>query len=671
MDKRLRQKVRRDPSDLRDQYYTPTLQPLGHRFYGASYLQGPDNGQDTPWCYLVRDQHQDGSCAGHALAHLIDIQRFKSWDNTTHDQTGVSADMLYTMAQRQEGGQEDAVRETRDRRTPEGLSSLRSVVKAFYHFGVCPEASWPQGSQDCTLNVERAKHAKSTTLGAYYRVRPYLNDYHAALSEADGILVSAELHAGWVDDAVDPRKYLGHAPDQQGVIPRGRPIVNSGHAFIIVGYTDRGFLVLNSWGLNWGGYDGRPGIALWPYEDWAEHVMDAWVLRLGVSAPNAFQHSIGQQGILFDDRTIKSSSSACHQLLGHYAHLDDGKHVDHGSYESSITSVNMTVDQLAKSAVRRPVVMSVTGSLLGMKQAFQVEVKRSQAIKTMGMYPYAVFWCNDFMESSISVLSHLFQEAVEKVGPHSKNLDRVIERTTSGIGRAFWRDLKRSAQIASAHSGGAALRGAVGLSTGKDGHAAHMFDSFAAVENVDLHLVVDGAGALLLGNYLLSLEDAATTSTEKKRRAQLKQNFFDRVVSLNLIAPSIDFADFHKAYGPLIRALAKKGNDRALLWVPSEALEAKLHVGYYSHSILDLVLYSFEGAPRDHSYVGMSRARSKIAEKIAMVGRSPITSLPGLQVRTIEQPDADRQYYLQTDVNLNAECQARILGILADIQKKI
>ena len=34
-----------------------------------------------------------------------------------------------------------------------------------------------------------------------------------------------------------------------------------GHAFAIVGYDQDGFIVLNSWGRNWGGYQGRSGMA--------------------------------------------------------------------------------------------------------------------------------------------------------------------------------------------------------------------------------------------------------------------------------------------------------------------------------------------------------------------------------------------------------------------------
>ena len=106
------------------------------------------------------------------------------------------------------------------------------------------------------------KEARNVTLGAYYRVRSFINDYHAALVEAGALYVSADLNDGWevpgkgVIDPVSETKRLA-----------------GGHAFVIVGYDQCGFLVLNSWGPDWGGYSlgggpPLPGIALWTYEDW-------------------------------------------------------------------------------------------------------------------------------------------------------------------------------------------------------------------------------------------------------------------------------------------------------------------------------------------------------------------------------------------------------------------
>ena len=55
--------------------------------------------------------------------------------------------------------------------------------------------------------------------------------------------------------------------------------------------------MLNSWGRDWGSWrphaptiaEPVPGVALWRYEDWADTIMDGWVLRLGVGAAEAFE----------------------------------------------------------------------------------------------------------------------------------------------------------------------------------------------------------------------------------------------------------------------------------------------------------------------------------------------------------------------------------------------
>ena len=51
-----------------------------------------------------------------------------------------------------------------------------------------------------------------------------------------------------------------------------------GHAFAIVGYTEAGFIVHNSWGPSWG----TGGRAVLTYQDWFENAMDCWVGQLGV-----------------------------------------------------------------------------------------------------------------------------------------------------------------------------------------------------------------------------------------------------------------------------------------------------------------------------------------------------------------------------------------------------
>ena len=628
---------RQDPTDLRDRIYEPSLRPLAADSQTALAQRIARVGAMP---YEIRHQGTDGSCAGQALANLIDLHRVGACSNGMRRPERVSARMLYQMGVQQEQGQAG--------QTVEGVTSLRSVIKGFYHNGVCGEALWPDDPQDTTLSPERAIAAAGTTLGAYYRVRSYLNDYHAALAEADCILVAAATHDGW------------RAPVEGKILPSQRPREN--HAFIIMGYTDRGFLILNSYGPDWGGLtlgDHRlGGVALWSYEDWSTNVLDAWVLRLGVPAPDAFTYSHSRRGIFFDDGPIRAGSAPRHQLLGHFTHLDDGHHVEAGSYASSRTSVKLTAKRIAAQP-RRPVQISLPGSLMGIDAAFHAEVDRRPPLESAGFYPYTIFWCNDMVESTSAVLEHLFDTAVEKVGALSDNLNDEIEATTSGIGRAFWRDLARAADIAGKHG---IRRELMDANHADDGAAAELLDRFAAT-GAPLHITADGAGVLLLERYLLSLQ----RSGRGQDLRQHESGFLDAVASLTLIAPTIRAEAFDRAFRPLIEKLTRRGDSRVNLWVPSKGFERKLTVGHYSRSILDLVLYGFEGADKAQThFIGMSAKRTGADDLTATGG-----PLEGVTINTIRTPDHDRQppearrrRYTQHHVVAHKAMQAAILAKL-------
>ncbi len=221
----------------------------------------------------------------------------------------------------------------------------------------------------------------------------------------------------------------------------------------------------------------------------------------------------------------------------------------------------------------------MAGSLFGLQAGIAHEIRRRPTVEAVGLYPYTVFWCNDAFDSTSLVLDHLFEKAVQKVGPFDPTLDDTIERDTAPIGRAFWRDVKAAAWRAGSHR-----------RDGREGDAAHLFDRLAAT-GAPLHLLTDGAGAILLGRYLRSLEEGALPPDEAARRQRLRERFFAATASLTLVTPPLTLAAFDEAFGPLIDHLPE---GRATLWVPSRGLDAKLHVGAYARSILHLICHGFE-----------------------------------------------------------------------------
>ena len=161
--------VRPDAPDLRDRYYEPALIPLNKDLDNSK----PD---------LVLDQGQEGACTGFGLAAVINFLRYRR-----DEQILVSARMLYEMARKHDEwpGEDYAG------------SSCRGAIKGWKNMGVCSEELWPYstGNPD-QLNIARAREARSTILGAYYRLQTNLNDYHAALNETGAVYVSATVHSG-------------------------------------------------------------------------------------------------------------------------------------------------------------------------------------------------------------------------------------------------------------------------------------------------------------------------------------------------------------------------------------------------------------------------------------------------------------------------------------------
>ncbi|WP_289040680.1 C1 family peptidase [uncultured Aliiroseovarius sp.] len=641
--------VRADWVDLRDQDYVPNLTVLRDTVSLNPNLlaRDPATGLQVP-IFGARNQGSSGRCVGFALANLIDIQRHLQHlrrtpsvsdlpepDLSKVQEDIVSADMLYRMASFHDRYPE---LENGEVLAEEGILTLRSAIKGFYHHGVCRD--WPFGEpaaddgrwqSECYAKdgpdkgrrfttVNQAKKAREIGLGAYFRLASILNHFHAALNDAEAILTTANVHDGW----------LAATPDNNGLItwPPAQGKMGT-HAFVITGYDENGFHVLNSWGPDWGGYQGQAGIALWPYADWAQNVVDSWVLRLGVFAPSAFGASVGEKGTKGDSGPIQSGSTPCFELVGHYMHLDDGYHVAAGSYPSfkdgwtrTRTYLSERLDPKAKPGNPdnryRGVLLWIPGSLEGIKPAFADAVGRKNLIKDLGLYPYTVFWCNSFVEKSLEVLQSLFDSCEEQAGENAAHLDELIEDRVRGVGRAFWRDIELGARRA--------LRGTEELpyEDFEAEYQTHIKTGFVGSLLMDLldlkkqtggelHIVAEGAGALVVHEILSLLEYDMRCFDP----AMLTPGGLDRFDTLHLIHPAIGMPRAKKRLIPLIQnmngpATGKRKRKstsrspvvqeyltyetppRARIYVPTPKLEERVNFGAYGKSILHLVSRAFE-----------------------------------------------------------------------------
>jgi hypothetical protein len=93
--------------------------------------------------------------------------------------------------------------------------------------------------------------AVSRPLGVYYRIeRKSVVDMQAAIQQIGAVYVSARAHDGW-----DRVPEVGKAPRSHAdlpLIPPARSRKTGGHAFALVGYNERGFIVQSSWCEGWG-----------------------------------------------------------------------------------------------------------------------------------------------------------------------------------------------------------------------------------------------------------------------------------------------------------------------------------------------------------------------------------------------------------------------------------
>jgi hypothetical protein len=262
--------ARPDRLDLRDLPYRPPLRSLPVR-----WPRDEDLKQLLP-AYVkagrILNQGNEGACTGFGLACVTNYLYWLRHLGTPRAAQPplVSPRMIYELAKLYDEwpGQDY-----------EG-SSCRGALKGWHKHGICSLDLWPYPINDANEGefvrptAGWDDDATSRPLGVYYRVdKASVVDMQAAIYEIGAIYVSGDVHDGWTLDATP-------MPSHHGQLPRIQPMAKKtgGHAFALVGYNERGFIVQNSWGTGWG----ASGFAVLRYEDWVSNGSDAWAMALGV-----------------------------------------------------------------------------------------------------------------------------------------------------------------------------------------------------------------------------------------------------------------------------------------------------------------------------------------------------------------------------------------------------
>ena len=624
--------IKTDSVDTRDYIYRPSLQVLAPRFLCAVLSNPLERENQT---LRIRDQKQRSTCVGEALAAVIDIQRYENLARARNAEGAVSfvptsSAMLDRMARSIESAEPGSAG---------GILSLRSALRGFYNCGVATQADWPDdsGMMFDQITDKIAESARQLGLGAYYRLDNVLNDYHAALHEAGALLVSANIHGGW-------------ASPRDGILTIGQGAAGTIHAFVIVGYTEAGFLVLNSFGRGWGGFkfDGESplaGVALWSYEDWAGSVRDAWVLRLAVPTPNSFRFTVGSYG-KSGERAGGSAIAAItrteaprrNAVIGRYLTFEEGEFQGSGPYPTTAQTFDTTLSVLQGRDSNDPGAPYYGDIVLvfhGAPEPAEDAIARTQAKilrdKSDGIYRISVLWENSLFNGAATALQPLFDAALvrrSKVGPEC---DDLIEKLTRPVGRAVWHEVKRQAHQLTANRGRGKATDLV--------HSVSRLARLCARTGRRLHIVAEGAGAIAAGHLVAHLGTGG-------RHAK---TFLDVLQSVQLAAPTLSRDDLVGLFDPVLKR-SRAGRPLITVFKPDSGFERRLAVSPYSKSWANLIQRAFEDPGTALINLGdaPSILHPAVREIVLAAPASPLQTAPLPLASLMDHPDADA--YLRSRV---------------------
>lgn len=552
--------ARPDAIDFRDRLFAPNISvaPRAQLF--------PER------ALSIKHQGDTNACTGFALSsvveHLLKLAR-------PEDAAEVSPFMLYSMARRYDefpGSQED-----------EG-SSLRGALKGWFKHGACAHAFWgdsvhmpkvpPHPEEDWWLD------AVTRPLGAYYRVVPdQISDMHAALNEVGILYASAGCHAGW-DRGFDVQACTGRPTSCSDVwtIPvQGGKAAHPGHAFVIVGYNDAGFLIQNSWGTAWGTH----GYAILTYDDWLANAMDCWVAQLGVVTRE--HREIAHASTLRTDAAGRVQLAASEVLRDRELSPfilnvgNNGLLSNSGVFRTQPDDVRAMVDVHLPAARKlwglqdEPVDVCVYahGGIVSETEAAEVAARWIPRLYEQRIFPIFLMWETDFWTTVINALEDAVKGIPRTTGGLGDSLKRWwnerLERLLSRPGTLLWNEVKQNAGAISAErldAGGTLLY--------------QHFRQSVEFGRVRMHLVGHSAGSIVHSHIVQELV---------KRGMPIE--------SVSFMAPAVDERTFVEKVRPHLLSGAVRRYQQFHLTDRAELDDGTC--GPYRRSILYLVSEAFEG----------------------------------------------------------------------------
>jgi hypothetical protein len=565
--------VRPDAIDLRDWEYRPNIA-----------LAPPDTlFPNDP--RAVKQQGDSNACTGFALATVIEYLLERS----PRPAEEISGFMLYSMARRYDEWAEDD--------TADSGSSLRGALKGWGRHGASASRLWTKLRMPAASNVPDEDwwlDAVKRPIGAYYRIAPEnVRDIHVALKEVGAVYASALTHRGWDELAGRKRTPAPTSVEAIPVIEEHRGAADQGHAFAIVGYTRRGFIVQNSWGMTWG----RGGFAVLPYTDWLRNAMDCWVVQLGVMTVE--HESVSRAPSLRVDksgRAVVSSNPtlADHEISPFVVNMEnEGRLSERGRFRTNdddlhaLFATHMRVASELwglKAADTMDVAIYAHGGLTDEDAAAETARAWIPHLYSHRIFPIFLMW----ETGAVETLGNLFEDAVHgeaELGPARGGfkerfkdwLDERLEGLARLPGSKLWGEMKQNAAALAGHADAGAVK------------LLELFSSRslrAYLPRLRVHLVGHSAGAIVHSHL----------------GARALRQRLD-VATISLLAPAVRLDVFDALLG---NALVER-RIRVLVANLTDAAERSDDTcSPYGHSLLYLVARSFEDR-QETPLVGMEK----------------------------------------------------------------
>lgn len=563
----LKRVARPDALDLRDRPFRPmvSITPALERFVDVALP--------------LKHQGETNACTGFALSTVVEYLLRKSGRDP---KARISPFMLYSMARRYD----EFAGSVRD----DG-SSARGALKGWFKHGACREALFaeldmPPASK--SLDEDWWFDAVRRPLGAYYRIDPRdIADMHAALNEVGILYVTAGCHSGWDEGfAVKPLKTAPRNFKNLWRIPvQGGQAEHAGHAFVIVGYCEDGFLIQNSWGEGWGSH----GLAVLGYGDWIANAMDCWVVQLGVVT--AEHRALASTMTLRTDAATGKVQLAASEVLRDREIApfiinmgNNGALSNAGTFRTQPDDVRAIVEVQLPMARQRwglkddepiDVCVYAHGGLVGERAAAQIAARWVPKLYDARIFPIFLMWETDAVSTCLNRLVDAVRDVPRTAGGFGQQMERWwnqrLERLAAKPGTQLWGEMKQNAEAISTYRDAVpddAQAGAVLL--------WRHFQPKVQQQRVRLHLVGHSAGSIVASWMVDRLVGQGLPFASISFMAPaVRVDTFTRLVVPHLQSGQVErFQTFH---------------------LSDQAEQDDATCGPYKRSLLYLVRESFEG----------------------------------------------------------------------------